>query len=473
MTRCDLVIIGAGPAGMTAAIEAVEAGVRPVVLDEYTQPGGQIYRQLPPGFAAIDAQSRGKDVLEGGALVRRFLEARVDYRAGTQVWGVFGDKRIGTFDGTRVEYLQPDRVIIAVGAYDRPVPVPDWTLPGVLSAGGAQIFLKSQRVLPGRRVLVAGTGPLLLVVAAQFLSAGVESLSLCELSPMRGLWRHAGNVWGHWQLLWDGWSYLSRLRRAGIRIMKGHVVTRILGKDQVEGAVIAPVDGEGRVRADREVRLSVDAVCLGYGLIPSTELTRLYGCQHIFSEQHLAWAPACGPDMETSVPGVFVAGDCSGVAGVYVAREEGRIAALAVARQLGRIPLAECERRLAPIRARLHRLRRFCAALDAIYPPRRSLVDLLTDDTIVCRCEEVRADAVRSAIADGARTPTEVKAWTGAGMGRCQGRMCAPHLGLMLAKATGSLEPEQGHLSVRPPIKPIELGKLVPALRDLEVETRA
>lgn len=460
MTRAELVIIGAGPAGMAAAIEAAEAGLHPIVLDEHSQPGGQIYRQLPPGFAVTDAQSRGRDVREGRALVGRFLETRVDYRADTLVWGVFADKRIGTFDGKKVEYLHPERVIIATGAYDRPVPIPGWTLPGVFSAGGAQIFLKSQRILPGRQVLVAGTGPLLLVVAAQFLAAGVQSLTLCELSPMRRLWRHAGNVWGHWQLLWDGWKYFTRIRRGGVRMMKGHVVTRIVGKDQVEEAVIAPVDEQGRVRSGQEVRLSVDAVCLGYGLVPSTELTRLYGCRHSFLEKQLAWVPVGDSTMETSVPGVFVAGDCAGVAGVYIAEEEGRIAALAAAQQRGRISPTECQERMAPIQARLQKLRRFCAALDDIYQPPRTLVDLVTEDTIICRCEEVRARDIWSAIADGAATPTEIKVWTAAGMGRCQGRMCGPHLGLMLAKATGVLEPGQGQLSVRPPIKPIELGKL-------------
>ena len=460
MTRAELVIVGAGPAGMAAALEAAEAGIRPMVLDENLQPGGQIYRQLPPRFVVSDAQSQGKDALEGKALIRRFLEAPIEYRPGTLVWGVFGDKQLGIVDGKTVEYVQAECVIIAAGAYDRPVPIPGWTLPGVFSAGGAQLFIKSQRVLPGRRVLVAGTGPLLLVVATHFLAAGVESLTLCELSCMRRLWRYTGKVWGHWGLLWDGWRYLSRIRRAGVRLMTGHVVTQIFGQDQVEEAAIAPVDEEGRVRSDRKGRVAVDAVCLGYGLLPSTELTRLYGCRHNFSESQLAWVPACDSKMETSIPGVFVAGDCAGVAGVYTAREEGRIAALAAAQQLGRLSAAECQRRMDSIHARLRRLRRFCAALDDIYPPARRLVDLTTDETIICRCEEVRAQAIWSAIADGAGTPTEIKMWTGAGMGRCQGRMCGPHLGLMLAKATGLLEPAQGHLSVRPPLKPIELGTL-------------
>jgi len=462
----ELAIIGAGPAGICAAIEAAKSNVPVTVIDENLRPGGQIYRRLTDAFAVTDENKLGKDYVQGTKLITELehYSSKIELIENAPVWGIFTDKEIAFLHEDKSEGLKARKLILAEGAYDRPMPFPGWTLPGVFAAGGTLRMVKIERVLPGERLLLAGTGPLQLVLATQLMQAGAEVISVLDAASSTGVWKYLPRFWGQWELLKDGVHYLWELRRGKIPYLMSHAIVEARGEQEVKEAVYARVDKDGKPIPGTEKTVEVDAICIGYGLIPSTRLSRLCGCEHKYEPCLGAWVPCYNENMETSLPGVFVAGDGAGIAGALVAVEEGRLAAIEACQQLGYITQEEAQHRSLPIFRKLKGLRRFESALNEIFSIRRGLFTRITDDTIVCRCEEITAGEIRRTIADVIANGTidicEIKRLTRAGMGNCQGRMCESTIAEMISIETKRPVVEMGWLTPRPPVKPLPLGIL-------------
>jgi thioredoxin reductase len=458
-----LVIIGGGPAGITAAIEAARAGLNPTLIDEASALGGQVYRHLPEEFQVEDAEALGHDFARGNRLRQEFFDVagRVEVVSNTAVLGVWPNGDLLWSRDNSSGVLEAERLIIASGAYDRPVPFPGWTLPGVMAAGGVQTILKTMRVRPGRRALVAGTGPLILSVAARLHHAGVEIA--CVLEAGNPPWRDGvfPNEWPHVEFIDDMRGHLDYLRRANIAIRTNHTVLEAHGPDEVDGASIGAVDPQTwRPLKDSFERIDVDLIVIGFGFVPNTELTELAGCRHHYAPELGGWVPARTPFMETSIPGIFAAGDGAGIGGVFVAMEEGRLAGITAAEQAGAIAPDEAERRRRGPLERLGEFAEMRAVLAEVSQIRPGLLDLATAGTLVCRCEEVALSDVQTALDQGARDLQAVKLITRLGMGPCQGRNCAPHVGMHLCHATGRTHEQVGRINPRPPLKPVTFGAL-------------
>ena len=462
--RIDLAVVGAGPAGLAATAQAVDLGLAVTLVDAFHLAGGQYYKQTPPALGETEAPDDH---------ARRLLSAvegdGVRLLAGTSVWGLFPEvspEQSGGGDGYLLclygppgtpRRLKARTVILAPGAYDRPVPFPGWTLPGVMTAGAALTLVKHQHVLPGRRILLSGSGPLQLVLARHLLEAGAELVGVLDANPFpwRG-WRHAAAAWGQWARLREGWDSLRAMQKAGAGIRWGHWVRRAEGQGCVERAVIGPV-ADSSAGAPAET-VAVDTICLGHGFTPAVQLSRLAGCEHHYQPLQRAYVPRRDEWLQTTLAGLFVAGDGAGIGGKDVARLEGRLAALGAARALGReVPSGQ----VAALRRKLGRQRRFAAVLDALFPLSAHLADLLTDDTLLCRCEEITVGLVRQAIAEGATTVSALRMLTRAGMGRCQGRMCGPPVAELLARELDQPVEAVGQATPRPPVVPIPLAGLL------------
>ncbi len=461
MRAVDCLVVGGGPAGLSAAAAAARAGAEVVVVDENAQAGGQYYRQMPATFGPSRAAGVGAEQVEGQALIEQVRAVGVEVRTDTVAFGVFDTSTVGLARGGASERLTARTLVLAPGAYDRPVPFPGWTLPGVVTAGGAQNLMKAYGVLPGRRVLIAGTGPLLLVVAHYLVRGGATVVALCESSPAAALWREATGMLGHLGLARQGLGYWWEIRRARVPILMGHVVRRAEGAGAVERAVVARCDAQGDPVRGTDRTFDVDAVVVGYGFVPSVELARLAGCAIRYVPGVGGWVPERTGDMETTVEGVYAAGDGAGVAGSLVAGAEGTLAGLAAARRLGRLAPAAFAAEASPVRRRLAHLASFRAVMDRLYPTRPGFYRLAEPDTVLCRCEEVTLAEARVTIDGGARQMAEVKALTRIGMGRCQGRLCGPSLAHCIAERTGCGVGDTRPFSPRPPVKPVPLGALI------------
>ncbi|MGE5617713.1 MAG: NAD(P)/FAD-dependent oxidoreductase [Sphingomonadaceae bacterium] len=461
MPRTEVAVVGAGPAGIAAALAASRAGAAVTLIDEYPRPGGQFFRQPPEGFegggwfASPAAQARSQKLLGQLAV------APVELRTGTLVWGVEDGRTILLYrEGGDAETLRAEAIVVATGAYDRPVAFPGWTLPGVWSAGGAQAMLKGQHVLPGRRVLVAGAGPLLLPLSKGLVEAGATVVGVVEATTRQEWALRAHRMWGHWDRMRDAIVHERALLAARLPRYFGHVVVRAEGEESVQRVIVAAVDSLWRPVTRSEKVFDVDLLCIGYGFLSSTELPALLGCRMRYHPAQQQYLPVHGPDMESSVPGVFVAGETTGVGGAELALAEGEIAGLAAARLLGHPLNSELQREMEAARARRRHQLGFAEMLNDLFAPRPGIYQLAEPDTPLCRCEEVTVGEVRAAIRRGADSLRALKMWTRVGMGPCQGRICANLIAHLLAQETGRPLKELLQTTPRPPIKPVPLRVL-------------
>lgn len=455
--RYPLVIIGAGPAGLCAATAAAERGVAALVLDEQPTPGGQIYRAAD-GANEARRQVLGPDYQRGSELIEAFRRSGAGYWPHTSVWSINERREIGILRQGRARVIRAERVILAGGALERPVPFVGWTLPGVMNAGAAQILLKSSGVVP-RETVIAGVGPLPLLVAWQYVRAGVHVKAVLELAPHSNLLRaapHLLHAIRAGDYLRRGVGYLRELRRRRVPLFYGVEGLRATGEGRVEAVEFR----HGAFARHRHRSVATETLLVSFGVIPHTDLSRAIGCEHDWDGNQQCWVPRVDLWGNTTVPGVAAVGDGAGISGARSAEHSGRLAALEAARALGLLSGEERDRRGAADLARMRvdlRVRPFLEALQRLPD---GLLAVPDDTTVVCRCEEVTAGQIRQAVRDGHHDPNQVKSILRCGMGACQGRQCAPAIAHIVAGAAARPVQDFEPLRMRPPLRPLSIEQL-------------
>lgn len=465
----DLAVIGAGPAGLAAAAEAAEAGCRVVLIDAYPRPGGQYYKQLPAEFGArapgalhhdFAVAERLFDRLDRSPNVRLLAEATVWTAQPPQADGAAFSLYLSGPVGAGVAHAR--RVVLAPGAIERVLPFPGWDLPGVITAGAAQTLVKSQRVLPGQRVLLSGSGPFLLPVAAGLAEAGATVVAVCEATAPWRWGRYAPNAWGHWEKLAEGRSYAQRLGVSRVPFKFGRAVVRTEGDGRVQRVTVARLAADWTPIKGSEEHIDVDTLAVGYGFVPATELSHLLGCAHRYDVVQRALVARHDAEMRGTRAGVYVAGEITGIGGSSVALAEGALAGLAAARDLGFMSEREAQARMAPCKRRLCAQLRFAIMVNHMFRPRPGWLHWLTPETVVCRCEEVSYDELRRAAMEyQAHDAKTIKLTTRCGMGYCQGRVCG-HVVTELAAALSRRHPaDVGTFATRPIVRPVLLEEMI------------
>ncbi|MCA8143519.1 NAD(P)/FAD-dependent oxidoreductase [Burkholderia multivorans] len=446
-----VIIIGAGPAGLACAQRLAQGGRAVVIIDDNMQAGGQYFRQLPVGYKVSPHAPLLRDKPRFDALTRVLDHPNVRYLPSTTVWGSPAAMSVAYAGPAGSGRVKGAAIVIAGGAQDQPFPFTGWTLPNVISAGGALNLVKAHGLVPEGRVMVAGNGPLVLVAAATLAAAGANIVGVVEAQPSSRLASAlAMSLWAAPKLLRTALSYRRRIARAGAWFRTGRMVAQASGVDAIEKVAIAPIDENGRPRRAQQAWFDVDTLVIGYGIVPSTDIARMLGCRTAFDQSLNGNAPLRSATLETSVPNVYAIGDGAGIGGVEVALLEGRIAANAI---LGVGVGADVE----PMLARRYRhLDRFRRMLNIAYSRAKPL-NAVEPETIVCRCEELTFGQLQQDASFACGDLDRLKKSSRAGMGRCQGRNCLPALAKML-----DLPPEG--LSTlpraRPPLKPIPLRYL-------------
>ena len=466
----DVAVLGAGPAGTGAAIAAAAAGRSVLLIDEAPAAGGQIYRKAPDALrpARPGAGDTDPDRRAGDALRRELDESRVRTAFGWRVWSVIRSER-----GFRLDAIGPGGahaveatvLLVAAGAIERVLPFPGWTTPGVFGLAAATTMLKSQRISPGKRVVVAGAGPLLAAVAAGVVKAGAEAAAVVDVNGP-GNWLAAmPDLALRPRLAAQGAGWVLRLLQARVPFHFRAKVVRALGEERLEAVRIAPVNGGVRRPSDAApMTVEADALCIGHGLAPATDLPRLLRAEFVFDRARGGWRPDVDGFGRTSVAGLYVAGDGAGILGGQAALIAGRTVGAAIAADLGgTVPV---------VRASWTgwRARRFGAAMTTLTATRSAVVAAMPAETIVCRCEDVTRAEIDAGYDAGARELNQLKHFTRCGMGPCQGRSCGEAAAELLALrlVADGVVPDvdagrrrAGQWTGRTPLRPVPLSALV------------
>jgi len=461
----DVIVLGAGPAGATCAATAAESGRRVAVIDEQPRAGGQVWRAPMGGFPG----KGDADQASGDALRQRLAASPATGLLGHRVWSV-----VRTASGYRVDTLGPDgptaleapSLVVATGAHERVVPFPGWTTPGVIGLAAATVLLKSHGVVPGRRLVVAGCGPLLAVVAAGLVKAGAEVAAIVDIAPRSAWLSRLPAILGQPHLAARGLSWAFAVAKAGVPTLSGQGVRRVEGDEAVSRVVIGPVDADGAPVEGPERVIEADSVIVGHGLTTASEVTRLLRAEHRFDRLRGGWIPVVDGAFQTSLPGLHAIGDGAGIRGQAMASLAGEALGWHLA---GRTAEA------AATRARMAAATPFSDAMAGLMAQRPAQVRSIAPETVVCRCEDVTRAEIDAAVDAGATQIDQLKHFTRCGMGPCQGRSCADTVQELMAARLGASREAIGQWTGRPPLRPVPLGEVIGAFSydDIPIPTPA
>lgn len=454
MSECfDVVIIGAGPAGMAAAEVAARHGAKTLVLDEQSAPGGQIYRAIET-MGSRQRPELGVAYFNGVKQAQGFRASNVDYQPGASVWHVSKEKTVAYSCHGTSSLVTAKQVIIATGAQERPMPIPGWTLPGVMTMGAAQILLK-QSEIGIKDSIFAGTGPLFYLVVYQYLQAGIPVKAVIDLTPRENYLRALTllpRALPQSSTLIQGWRWKREIRRSGVPFVSGVSDLKITGENAATG-----VDFR---QNNKWTHLDSQHVLLHQGVVPAINLSLAAGCDSHWHEQQACWAIDVDTWYQSSIPGIIVTGDGASIAGGAAARYSGQLATLGALAQIEKLSKAERDTLAIPCQRALRAELRIRPFLDAMFRPAGNFRIPQHDKTIVCRCEEITVEEVRQVVTSGCIGPNQLKSFSRCGMGPCQGRFCGLTVSELIATLLNKPVDNVGYYRIRPPIKPLRLQEL-------------
>ena len=442
----DVVVIGAGPAGLAATTATARAGLSTLLLDENAGPGGQVWRAI--GATPVKNEALlGADYWSGAEIARAARDSGAEIIHRATVWSLDRNLELGVSVGGGSAFIKAKRVIIATGAQERPFPIPGWTLPGVMTAGAAQTMLKSSGLVPDGPTVLAGQGPLLWLLAAQILRLGGRIDRVLDTTPRANYLAALPHAFAFMTSLYfvKGLAMMREVR-AKVKVTTGVTELAAAGTDRLESVSYVTAGG-------RRERLPVELLLLHHGVVPNVNLAMAAGVEHRWNELQLCWTPVLDADGNSSLPGIAIAGDGAGIGGAQAALWRGRIAAERAIKALR--PTAK----VSDLSPQLKRAERGRAFLDILFKPAKQF-RIPQGDTIVCRCEEITAKDVLDSVAIGATGPNQLKAYRRTGMGPCQGRLCGLTVTELMAEARGKSPQEIGYYRLRAPVKPIMLSEL-------------
>lgn len=458
MARHNLIVIGAGPAGLSAAVTAARLGLSVALLDEQGTPGGQIYRNIGNALRLEHGTNDvlGVDYWHGQELVASLSQSGVDYIPGASVWTVEKDPlSVGYMVGDKATLSTADDIIIATGAYERPMPIPGWTLPGVMTAGAAQIMMKSRGAIPKGRIALAGSGPLLLLVAHQLAQAGANIVAFLETTRTIDYIKAVPFLpmaLGAPRLLAKGLALKAALRKFNVPHYTGVHDLKCSGSETFKSISFKSAHTTHEVIADK--------LLLHEGIVPNVQISRQVELDHSWNTAQRYWQPVLDEWGHSSADHIFVAGDGGSINGAKIAAAKGALAAIKIAREHNKImhtelnALAHAHRRIISAEKRIRPL------LNQLYQPAQSVIVPTDPETLVCRCEEVSVADINEAVQLGCDGPNQLKSHTRCGMGPCQGRMCGLTASELIAAHRKVSVEQVGYYRIRSPIKPISLGML-------------
>ena len=459
MKSADVVVVGGGPAGISAATEAAQRKLSVVLIDENTSLGGKVFRP-----EETEPEINPADPFEAKLRNRLFQEFenvadRINLCLGSEVWNIESSKTVYVYSAHDREIPQKvfhgKKLIIAPGAIERAVPFEGWTTPGVFTVGGLNALVK-RRVVPGSRILIAGSGPLPLVLIKNLVQAKVNISAMVIPTSIKTMVQNVIPILSYAgrHRIKQGLAAVLRVKTNHIPVFNSHIIQKVTGRHKAFNVTISQIGPDWKPMAGREREISADAIAVGYGLMPSIELTQTAGCEHRYDETLGYWRVVRNNRLETTVPGIFVAGDGVQVKGYEAAVNEGKLAGIEAAYQLGKVDQKDANRWLGSLEKKLKKMEAFGKILDRVSTPKPGVLERVPDHTIICRCEEVTLGEIRKAVKDGAAGINDIKRRTRLGMGHCQGRFCGQVINDLLGMLREEKRPMES-FTPRIPVRPV------------------
>ena len=458
MTDYDVIIIGAGPAGMSAASVAANGGLDVLLLDEQPDAGGQVYRNIKQNES--EQNWFGNDYSVGKHLVNAINCNKITKYFKATVWRVEKNKRVIWSHNGESKISTASHIVLATGAQERPFPFPGWTLPGVMTVGSAQILMKSSGIFPKEAVLV-GSGPLLYLVATQMIDANCPPKALLETQTLRMMMNsliHLPKALLNMKSLIKGFMFIQKIKSAGVPRYKS--VSRLEAQSSENGSIKFLFLHKGIRRS-----LTTKLLLIHQGVIPSTEISRSIGVDHSWNKSQLAFQPIIDKWGKTNIDGIYIAGDCAGINGSNAAVFYGKKVATKILYETGRVNFYFYIKQSLCLWTRLFFTNSVRLFLDTIFAVPQEIL-LPSDETIVCRCEEKTAEEVKLGISEGICGVRQLKTSIRSGMGLCQGRMCDAIIRNIMLHITSQDDKTILAPKARSPLKPITLGEMSKIKKD-------
>ena len=454
----DIIIIGAGPSGIAASISSAANGAKVLIVDSNINSGGQVYKPPPKTFKEI--KKNNSNEIRVQQYHRKLLDKNgIDLALEHTVWQVTNSFKVYAFNNKNESIFWKCKIlIVATGTYERIIPFPGWTSPGIIGLAASTTLLKSHRVLPGVNTVVAGCGPLLAVVASEIIKAGGNVKAIIDLNSSLDWFSSIRSMLLNPLSLFQGIGWLKNIIFSRTPIYFNCMIKEVKNNESELEITINKINYKGNRKYQNKFK--ADSLCVGYGLIPSIDIVKSLGAKIFFDDESSTWLPKINKNFQTSIKKLYIVGDGSGIAGALPAYEKGLIAGHAASLDLKYIENKQFTEITKKIFVKLKKFERLGKSMAKLMPPSSLIVKNITNETVVCRCEDVKRKEIEDAIKLGAKEINQVKAWTRCGMGPCQGRTCEDSISRIISEHLGNRQ-SVGMFTTRFPIKPIPMDGAV------------
>tara|TARA_Y100001936_G_scaffold58361_1_gene57552 strand:+ start:229 stop:1650 length:1422 start_codon:yes stop_codon:yes gene_type:complete len=450
----DVIIIGAGPSGVKAALKCSEKGLKVLIIDSNANNGGQIYRAPPKSFIKKGKKSLEENLIQL-SFSQKIKENNIDTAYNHTVWQVSPGYKIDAFNDDGTIQWNTKKLIIATGTYEKIIPFDGWTTPGVIGLAASTILLKSHQTIPAKKMVLAGNGPLLILVAYYVLKFGGKVDAIIDTSSKFDWITSMFSLIFNPKNFIQGISWITKIIFSRVPIFSNSLVTKV---NKINDGLLVKIKN---IKSNKFTELKTEVLAVGHGLTPSTDISRLLKVKHSYNELKGGWIPKLDKFFRSTMNGLYIVGDGSGISGAIAAEEKGELAAYAILKDSKIITDKEFKIYTDKIIKKLNNYEIFAKGIAKLNSTPKSLIDNINDNTVICRCEDITKKDVIGAVENGAKNLNQIKSWTRFGMGPCQGRTCQYAIAKVASQHLKCTVEDVGYLTGRTPLRPFPLDKAI------------
>ncbi len=451
--KYDVIVIGAGPSGVSSAINCAKKGLKVLIVDLNSNTGGQIYRAPPKTYKNVSKKLEENEIQKN--LSDEIKKYKIETAYNHTVWQVSPGFKVNAFNDTSTIEWQSKSLIIATGTYEKIIPFEGWTIPGIIGLAACTVILKAHHFIPSKKIILAGNGPLLMLVAYYIIKFGGKIDAIVDTSSKIDWIKSTLSLMTNPKNFRDGIKWVFKILLNRIPIYSNSTIEKAIEVDRGIKVILR------NLKTGKTKNIISETIAIGHGLIPSTDITRLLRADHIYDEQKGGWIAKVDRFLRSSVSGVYLAGDGAGISGALAASDKGLLASSALLFDKKIITRNEFDHDTHKILKKLDKYDIFAKAISKLNSTPKKLIENIENGTVICRCEDITKAEILRAVDQGARDINQIKSWTRLGMGPCQGRTCQYSTSKIVAEYLNCEIDDLGYLAGRSPIRPVPLDRVL------------